>query len=84
MIASGQASLNEARAEYESSVEMALAQAGIRLYGGVHGSADEAVKALLAGALDYDPNARCDHHDHEHGHDGHTCGDHGCGSHSCH
>ena len=64
--------------------QMALAQAGIRLYGGVHGSADAAVKALLAGELDYDPNARCDHHDHEHGHGGHSCGSHGCGSHSCH
>ncbi len=62
--------------------QMALASVGIRLYGGVRGSADEAVKAFLAGALDYDPNARCDHHDHEHG-EGHSCGDHGCGSHSC-
>lgn len=64
--------------------QMALAQAGIRLYGGVRSSADEAVKALLAGALDFDPNARCDHHDHEHGHGGPSCGSHGCGSHSCH
>lgn len=60
----------------------ALAQAGIKLYGGVKGNADEAVNALLAGNLGYNPNVHCDHHDHE-GH-GHTCGDHGCGSHSCH
>ncbi len=64
--------------------QMALAEAGIRLYGGVSGSADEAAKALAAGDLSFDPNVHCDHHDHEHGADGHACGDHGCGSHSCH
>ena len=32
----------------------ALAQAGIRLFGGVSGNADEAVNALLAGNLGYD------------------------------
>ncbi len=62
--------------------QMALAAANIRLYGGVSGEADEAVEALLAGQLDFNPNVRCDHHDHEHG-EGHTCGDHGCGGHSC-
>ena len=60
----------------------ALAQAGIRLFGGVSGNADEAVNALLAGNLGYDPDVHCNHHDH-HG-EGHSCGDHGCGSHSCH
>lgn len=64
--------------------QMALAQAGIKLYGGVSGSADEAVNALLAGKLDYNPDVRCNHHDHEHGEGAHQCGDHGCGSHSCH
>ena len=59
----------------------ALAQAGIRLFGGVSGNADEAVNALLAGNRGYNPNVHCDHHDHE---AGHSCGDHGCGSHSCH
>ena len=63
--------------------QTALAQAGIRLYGGVSGSADEAVNALLAGALDFNPDVRCDHHDHEHGGEPHACGDHGCGHHSC-
>lgn len=63
--------------------QMALAAAGIRLYGGVSGSADDAVAAYIAGSLDYDPNARCDHHDSHHG-EGHTCGEHGCGEHSCH
>ena len=59
----------------------ALAQTGIRLFGGVSGNADEAVNALLAGNLGYNPNVHCDHHNHE---AGHSCGDHGCGSHSCH
>ena len=63
--------------------QAALAAAGIRLFGGVSGSADEAVEALLKGNLAYDPEAKCDHHDHHHG-EGHTCGDHGCGSHDDH
>ena len=61
--------------------QMALAQAGIKLFGGVSGNADDAVAACIAGTLAYDPNAKCDHHDH-HGQE-HTCGDHGCGSHNC-
>lgn len=63
--------------------QMALLEAGIRLFGGVCGSADDAVNTYLAGKLVYNPNVRCNHHDHEHG-EGHTCGSHGCGSHSCH
>ncbi len=63
--------------------QMALANAGIQLYGGVSGSADAAAEALIAGKLAYNPDVRCSHHDHEHG-EGHTCGSHGCGSHSCH
>ncbi len=62
--------------------QAALAEAGIKLYGGVSGDADAAVNALLSGNLGYDPNARCDHHGHSEG--GHSCGDHGCGHHSCH
>ena len=34
-----------------AGAQTALAEAGIRLYGGVSGSADEAVEALLAGNL---------------------------------
>lgn len=60
--------------------QAALAEAGIKLYGGVTGEADAAVQALLDGKLDYNPNVHCDHHDH-HG-EGHDCGSHGCG-HSC-
>ena len=62
--------------------QMALAQAGIKLYGGVTGSADKAVEDFLAQTLNYDPDAKCDHHEHEHG-EGHQCGEHGCGG-NCH
>ena len=61
--------------------QMALAQAGIRLFGGVSGDADKAVETYLAGTLAYNPNVQCSHHG-EHHHGG-TCGDHGCGSHTC-
>lgn len=63
--------------------QMALAEAGIKLYGGVSGDADAAVEAYLAGNLDFNPNVQCNHHEHDHG-EGHNCGNHGCGSHSCH
>lgn len=62
--------------------QMALAEAGIQLYGGISGDADAAVEAFLKGALDFNPDVQCNHHDH-HG-EGHTCGDHGCGGeHHC-
>jgi predicted Fe-Mo cluster-binding NifX family protein len=61
--------------------QMALAEAGIKLYGGVQGNADDAVNALLAGTLAYDPDAKCDHHDHQ---EGHECGNHGGGGGNCH
>ena len=62
------------------------ADAGIKLYGGVSGSADEAVKALLEDQLNFNPDVQCSHHEHEHGGScgGHSCGEdkHGCpGSH---
>ena len=59
--------------------QMALAQAGIKIFGGVRGDADEAAESFVSGVLVYDPCAKCDHHG-----AGHTCGDHGYGSHSCH
>jgi len=59
--------------------QMALADAGIKLYAGVQGSADAAAKALAEGSLEYDPNARCDHHEH---HDG-DCGHDHCAEHHC-
>lgn len=54
----------------------ALAQAGIKLFGGVMGNADEAVQAYLNGTLNYNANVQCNHHGH-----GHSCGGHG---HACH
>ena len=63
--------------------QMALADAGIALYAGVRGSADAAAEAFTAGTLEYDPDAKCDHHGH---HDegqacGHHHGDEGCRRH---
>lgn len=60
--------------------QTALAEAGIQLFGGVSGSADDAVNAYLAGNLSFNPNVHCNHH----GHEGHgSCGEHthGCGGH---
>lgn len=48
----------------------ALAQAGLTIYAGITGSADEAVVKLLKGELPQNDAANCDHHDHEH-HDHH-------------
>ncbi len=62
--------------------QMALAGAGIKLFGGASGNADSAVKAFLAHDLAYDPNVKCHHHGHAHG-EGHSCGDHGCGKVGC-
>ena len=66
--------------------QVALQQAGIRFFGGVQGDADQAVAALLANQLAYDPEAKCDHHGeghHHHHEEGHACGSHGCGSGHC-
>ena len=60
--------------------QAALAEANIRLIGGVQGNADEAVQAFLNGTLAFDPNVHCTHHDHG---EGHSCGSHSCGGH-CH
>lgn len=67
----------------------ALAEAGIRVYAGVSGSADGAAEAFLRGELAEGAEAACSHHGHgEHGgcggHEGHGgCGGHeeghGCG-----
>ena len=49
----------------------ALTQAGIQLYPGASGSADENVASLLAGTLRYDPNTVCSHHHHDCSHHEH-------------
>ena len=60
--------------------QMALADAGIKLYGGCMGEADRVVENLLSNTLMYNPNVQCSHH--EGGHDcGHDCGSHG--DHEC-
>ena len=45
-----------------AGAQAALAEAGIRLYGGVSGGAGEAVNRLIAGDLAYDSGGHCDHH----------------------
>lgn len=57
--------------------QMAMNEAGITLYGGNTGNADDAVAALLAGTLIQDGRPNCDHHNHG---EGRACG-HGCGGH---
>lgn len=66
-----------------AGAKTALAEAGIRLYGGVDGSADKAVDAFLAGNLVFNSDIHCDHHDHHE--EGHSCGEdkHGCGGNGC-
>ncbi len=63
--------------------KIALAQAGITLYGGVSGSADAAVEAFLKQTLSYNPDVHCDHHTNGEGHDcaSHSCTGGGCGHH---
>nr|WP_270366816.1 NifB/NifX family molybdenum-iron cluster-binding protein [Eubacterium ramulus] len=59
-----------------AGAQTALANVGIKLYGGVSGLADSAVSAYLAGKLDYNPDIMCSHHG-----EGHSCGEHSCGNH---
>ena len=63
-----------------AGAQTALSEAGVRLYGGVSGSADEAVEALLVGNLSFDPDVHCDHHGEGHHHGNGHCGEdkHGC------
>ena len=63
-----------------NGAQSALSEAGIQLYAGVTGPADEAVKAFLEDKLIFDPAPHCDHHEEHHGdHGGHSCGHHDCG-----
>ena len=59
--------------------QMALSSMGIELWGGISGSADEAVKAYLEGKLQKNSGANCNHHHH----DEHNCSNEGCNGH-CH
>ena len=58
--------------------QMAMNEAGIMLFGGNSGNADDAVRAYLSNSLVQNKKPTCDHHDHEHG-EGHSCGGHKCG-----
>lgn len=58
-----------------AGAQAALAEAGIQIYGGVTGGADEAAVAYLAGNLAFDPDARCDRHEQESCGEGHSCGE---------
>lgn len=64
--------------------QVALSEAGIKLYGGVSGNADEAVKALIEERLDYNPDVKCDHHGEGHNCSDHHDEDHHCGGHCAH
>ena len=55
--------------------QTAMQEAGITLYGGNSGSADEAVQAFLANTLVQNDDPTCDHHGHG---EGHSCGSHSC------
>ncbi|MEY8427282.1 NifB/NifX family molybdenum-iron cluster-binding protein [Lachnospiraceae bacterium 46-15] len=57
-----------------AGAQTALANAGIQLYGGVSGSADEAAAAFLENKLEYNADVKCNHHHHHEG---------GCGEHTC-
>ena len=53
----------------------ALGEAGIEIFAGISGNADEAVHALLNGTLEQTTSPNCSHHHGEHDHGaGHSCG----------
>lgn len=56
----------------------ALSEAGIEIFAGITGNADNAVKAYLDGTLEQTTSPNCNHHGEHHHGEGHSCG------HSCH
>ena len=58
--------------------QMAMKEAGIMLFGGNSGNADDAVRAYLSNSLVQNENPTCDHHEHD---EGHSCGGHKCSGH---
>jgi len=52
----------------------ALNQAGIEIFAGISGNADDAVNALLTGTLEQTTSPNCGHHHGEHHAEGHSCG----------
>ncbi len=57
--------------------QKALADAGIAVFAGAEGEADQVIAALLSGDL-VNSGANCDHHG-----EGHHCGEDGCGGDDC-
>ena len=49
----------------------AIQETGIKLYAGANGNTDDVIEALIAGMLEANGEANCNHH--EHG-EGHSCG----------
>lgn len=66
-----------------AGAQNALANAGIKLYGGVQGDADKAVESFVSGVLSYNPDVKCNHHG-EHHHGEHNCASHSCSDKGCH
>lgn len=56
-----------------AGAQTALMEAGIKFYGGVAGSADEAIDALLLGTLSRSPEIHCNHQGHGHQGEDHLC-----------
>lgn len=56
----------------------ALMANNIQVFNGASGDCDTVIQMYLNGELSFDEDKKCDHHEHEHGHD---CGDHECHCH---
>ena len=56
-----------------AGAQSALSESGIQIFGGVSGSADEAVQNYLSDTLQYVLAAQCNHREH-----GHSCQSHSC------
>ena len=76
----GSGEILDAGGSGHSALAQLLQQAGIQLYAGVTGPADDAAQALAQGTLQSVDDATCDHHGEEHHHCGYH-GDHHCGGH---
>lgn len=64
-----------------SGAQTALTNAGIALYGGVTGNADDAVRLFINDKLNYNPDVQCSHHEH---HGNGKCKEHECENHGSH
>lgn len=63
-----------------AGAQNALADEGIKFYGGVKGDSDKAVQNFIDGNLNYISDIQCEHHKSD---SGHECGNSSCESHSC-